>query len=946
MREAIFHPLPRCPIPGRRGLPARSLAGLLAAAVVLGTGGGAGYARAGDAAPTPVRIGDPAIPAASLADCDAAAPATVLRAGDPALVEAEAIWLDADTLRWPGKGPGARLRLVSTPEVFKTLAVGQRIGADPAHGWRLQPVEPSAAPPRLPWAGEGVDWDVGASEAWRTGAAFAGDLVLLEVDVQDRVLDATRVQHAAALDERYAAAAAIDDFGVRPGDDGSAFRLWAPTAAAVSVCVYPDDAAAATALAPLARDDATGAWSGTVPQARRGGYYTYLVEVFVPGTGRVRNRVTDPYAVSLGADSKRAWIGDLDDPATKPAGWDTAPRGRDLAAATDAMLYELHVRDFSIADDSVPAAHRGKYLAFAAPDSDGTAHLRRLAGAGMTDVHLLPVYDFGSVPEVGCVTPAIPAGGGVEAAQAAVAAVKERDCFNWGYDPVHYTAPEGSYATDPHDGAARVREFRTMVMALHAAGLRVGMDVVYNHTFASGQKDKSVLDRIVPGYYHRLDAKGAVAQSTCCDNTATENTMMAKLMIDSAATWARAYRIDSFRFDLMGHQPRAAMERLQRAVDAAAGRHLLLIGEGWNFGEIADGRRFVQASQLSLGGSGIGTFSDRARDAVRGGGCCDSGTALAANQGWANGLHHAPNRFNKTTPYQLQRAADLLRVGLAGTLRDVELVTYDGSTKRLDAIDYAGQPAGYAHAPGEVVNYVENHDNLTLFDANALKLPAGTPAAERARVQVLALATVAFSQGIAYFHAGAEILRSKSLDRNSFNSGDAFNRIDWSLAGNGFGTGLPPAEDNGSSWEVMRAVLADPSVPPSPAEIGWTRDAFLDLLRIRSASPLLRLADAAEVRRRLHFAPAGPEADGTVVGAWLDGEGLAGAGARRLAYFINAGATAATVRVPALAGLSFELHPVHTADEAADLRPRTARYDAADGAFRVPARTAVVFVAP
>jgi pullulanase/glycogen debranching enzyme len=245
-----------------------------------------------------------------------------------------------------------------------------------------------------------------------------------------------------------------------------------------------------------------------------------------------------------------------------------------------------------------------------------------------------------------------------------------------------------------------------------------------------------------------------------------------------------------------------------------------------------------------------------------------------------------------------------------------------------------------------VVNYVENHDNLTLFDVNALKLPKGTPPAERARVQVLALATVAFSQGIAYFHAGAEILRSKSLDRNSFNSGDAFNRLDWSLHHNGFGIGLPPAEDNAASWEVMRTALADPSVSPSPALIGWTRDAFLDLLRIRASSPLLRLADAAEIRRRLHFAPDGPEADGTVVGAWIDGDGMRGAGARRLAYFINAGTAPATVRVPALAGDVFVLHPVHRGGEAADPRPREARYDAADGSFRVPARTAVVFVAP
>src|SRR5690606_18236048 len=285
------------------------------------------------------------------------------------------------------------------------------------------------------------------------------------------------------------------------------------------------------------------------------------------------------------------------------------------------------------------------------------------------------------------------------------------------------------------------------VMALHRMGLRVGMDVVYNHTFASGQERGSVLDRIVPGYYHRLDATGLVETSTCCANTATEHAMMARLMIDSAELWVRHYRIDSFRFDLMGHQPRAAMEALQQRVNAAAGRHVQLFGEGWNFGEVADGARFVQASQLSLGGSGIGTFSDRARDALRGGSPGDSGRDRIARQGWLNGLGYAPNELTAgDDPAQareaLLRAADLVRAGLAGTLRDYVLDTVDGP-RPLHAVDYSGQPAGYAHSPDEVVNYVENHDNETLYDLNAYRLPLDTPAAERARVQVLGMATTA-----------------------------------------------------------------------------------------------------------------------------------------------------------------------------------------------------------
>jgi pullulanase/glycogen debranching enzyme len=279
-----------------------------------------------------------------------------------------------------------------------------------------------------------------------------------------------------------------------------------------------------------------------------------------------------------------------------------------------------------------------------------------------------------------------------------VSAVRERDCFNWGYDPFHYTAPEGSYATAPDDAAARARELRAMVMALHAAGLRVGMDVVYNHTFASGQDPRSVLDRVVPGYYHRLDADGRIARSTCCENTATEHAMMGKLMIESAAAWVRHYRLDSFRFDLMGHQPRAVMERLQAAVDAAAGRRVPMLGEGWDFGEVAGGARFVQASQRSLPGSGIATFSDRARDALRGGGCCDGGAALVAGRGLLSGLADGPDAARERRG-DLLRAADLARVGLAGTLRAYEMTGADGARRPLAAFDYAGSPPATPPSP-------------------------------------------------------------------------------------------------------------------------------------------------------------------------------------------------------------------------------------------------------
>jgi pullulanase len=471
-----------------------------------------------------------------------------------------------------------------------------------------------------------------------------------------------------------------------------------------------------------------------------------------------------------------------------------------------------------------------------------------------------------------------------------------------------------------------------MVQALHRMNLRVGMDMVFNHTTASGQHAKSVLDRIVPGYYQRLDDKGAVATSTCCDNTATEHRMMAKLMIDSAVVWARDYKIDSFRFDLMGHQPREAMERLQRAVNAATGRRIDVIGEGWNFGEVENGKRFVQAAQKSLNGSGIGTFSDRARDAARGS-SWGSPEDNVRNKGWLHGEGTAAQ-------------ADLLRVGLAGALENFQMTDRSGVRVPLARIDYNGQPAGYASQPSEVVNYVENHDNQTLFDNNAIKLPRDTPREDRARVQHLGAALVAFSQGIAYFHAGQEILRSKSLDRNSYDSGDWFNRLDWTLQDNGFGAGLPPERDNKDHWTVMQPLLAaSAGIKPTRAEIAWTRDAFLDLLRIRASSSLFRLHSAEDVTRRLTFHNTGPSQVPSVLVAHLDGNGHAGANFKELVLLINAGTAAQMITVPELARKPYALHPVHRAVGAADARAATSSYAAASGAFSVPARTAVVFVA-
>jgi len=887
--------------------------------------------------------------APSLADCDAPDFQRLLQPAAQTEGGASAVWLDSRLLRWPGRTTDGRFRLYHSAKGQIRHELGGRVsGADGYLRLDLQAEPlPEALAQRFAWVSGGVLLSVRKADRARLPDLHRQQLLLVQESPKGQVWAATATQVAAALDDLYASAAEQAKLGAHPQASGTAFGLWAPTAQRVALCLYPDGGAAAEAIRPMQRDPASGVWTHTQASDLSGRYYTYLVDAFVRGQGLVRNRVTDPYALSLTTNSTRALVVDLDAPQTMPEGW-MDKRGRPgLELPVDMVIYELHVRDFSIGDASVRPAWRGKYLAFTEGESNGMRHLKALAEAGLTDVHLLPVFDIATVPEDGCVTPSPSGAPDSEAQQAAVDAVRDADCFNWGYDPLHFTAPEGSYATDAADGLVRVREFRAMVQALHQAGLRVGMDVVYNHTSASGQSERSVLDRIVPGYYQRYDAYGKVEYSTCCDNTATENRMMARLMIDSVVTWVRHYRIDSFRFDLMGHQPREVMLDLQAQVNQAAGRHVELLGEGWNFGEVADGARFVQASQLSLPGTGIATFSDRARDAVRGGGCCDGGEDLVVLQGWLNGLHYAPNalagdRFGRE---ELLRAADLVRVGLAGSLRDYRLRDREGIERPLSQIDYVGQPAGYVAEPFEVVNYVENHDNPTLFDINVMKLPQETPADERARVQMLGAAIVAFSQGIAYYHAGIETLRSKSLDRNSYDSGDWFNRLDWTFNDNNWGVGLPPARDNRGNWPLMRPRLADPAIRPAPEHIRWMRDAFLDLLRIRSSTTLLRLRTADDIRQRLRLLDTGPEQIGTVLVGHVDGQGYPGAGFRELVYFINVDLRPHTLTLPELQGRNWQLHPVQRSETAADARPRErARVDAASGRFTLSARSAVVFV--
>jgi pullulanase-type alpha-1,6-glucosidase len=465
------------------------------------------------------------------------------------------------------------------------------------------------------------------------------------------------------------------------------------------------------------------------------------------------------------------------------------------------------------------------------------------------------------------------------------------------------------------------------------------MDVVYNHTAASGQAETSVLDRIVPGYYQRLLADGSVANSTCCANTATENAMMGKLVVDSIVTWAKEYKVDGFRFDLMGHHPKAnilavrkALEELTLAEDGVDGKKIILYGEGWNFGEVADDARFVQATQKNMAGTGIATFSDRARDAVRGGGPFDEDPGV---QGFASGLHTEPNSSeNNGTPAEqkarLLHYQDLIKVGLSGNLAGYRFTDTSGKEVKGSEVDYNGSPAGYADAPGDALAYADAHDNESLFDALAFKLPATTSASDRARMQVLAMATATLSQGPALSQAGTDLLRSKSLDRNSYDSGDWFNAVHWNCAdGNGFGRGLPLAADNAGKWPYAKPLLS--KVRVGCEQIEGASAAYRDLLRIRTTERDFSLGTAGQVQSRLSFPLSGKDETPGVITMRLGD----------LVVVFNATPERREQRVPALAGTGYRLHPVQAAG--ADPIVKSASYAAESGTFAVPGRTVAVF---
>jgi pullulanase len=534
-----------------------------------------------------------------------------------------------------------------------------------------------------------------------------------------------------------------EDLGAFWTKESTRFRLWAPTAEGVILNLYRNGNASehlsgAGLYGSMIADgeantqdlivqypmlpDEQGTWFLEVNGDLNGVYYTYSVTV----EGSTREAV-DPYAKAAGVNGDRGMVINLT--ATDPEGF-REERRPDSIKPTDAIIYEIHVRDFSVDVDS-GMKNKGKFLAFTEEntvnshgDKTGISHLKEL---GITHVHLLPVFDYATVEEA-------------------------ESQYNWGYDPKNYNVPEGSYSIDPFHGDVRIREFKQMIQTLHTKGIRVIMDVVYNHTYSL---EDSNLQKCVPGYYYRMTPKGVYSDASACGNeTASERPMVRKYITDSVVYWAKEYHIDGFRFDLMGVHDIDTMNRIRTALDQID-PGILIYGEGWTGGAspLPEELRAMKANMKKLH-ERIAAFSDDIRDGIKG------SVFEEAGQGFVNGG---------------EGMEETIKFGItAAVIHDQ--VDY----KR---VNYSDQP--WAKAPSQTVNYASAHDNLTLWDKLALSAPESSRE-DRLRMNLLSAAIVLTSQGIPFFQAGEELLRSKPLngegsrfDDNSYRSPDAVNSIKW-----------------------------------------------------------------------------------------------------------------------------------------------------------------------
>lgn len=854
---------------------------------------------------------------------------------DANLNEAKAYWLSENTIAWD-------IANAASVELHSSISASLAVTPDGIEGGEIillqsdGVVDGEIAEKFRHLAGKPT-YKIAPDDLAKVPAILKSQYAVISKDDQGEPIAATGIQPPGVLDDLYTY---TGDLGVDYTNDLPSINVWAPSAQSVKLHLFDDstELSEAQTLA-MTEDPLTGVWNIQGEASWTNKYYLFEVEVYARSTGNIEhNLTTDPYSLSLSMNSKRSQVININEQKFKPAGWDGLHKP-ELIAPEDQAIYELHVRDFSIHDNSLVEKMRGKFNAFSVSNSNGSKHLRRLAQAGLTTIHLLPAFDCATInedPEVQVEVGDLSAfAADSTEQQAAIDAVRGQDAFNWCYDPYHYTVPEGSYSTNP-DSALRIKEFRNMVASLNRSGLRVVMDVVYNHTSGSLLGEKSVLDKIVPDYYHRLNSLGGIEMSSCCANTATEHNMMEKLMLDSLRTWATIYKVDGFRFDLMGHHTKAnilkAKEMLQSltvAENGVDGRSIYLYGEGWNFGEVVNNTRFDQATQKNMGdNTGVGSFNDQIRDAVRGGGPFDSGIAHVENQGFINGQFYDPNESSHASLSDLLLNTDRIRMSLAGTLSDYQFINYQGNLIRGEDI------GGYTSDPQESINYIAAHDNETLFDVNQYKLPISTSISDRVRAANMGNSIVALAQGVPFFHAGQDMLRSKSTDRNSFDAGDWFNLLDFSYTNNGWGRGLPLQGDNEANWDFTQALLANPDLVVGEAEIKLAAKHMKELMLIRQSSHLFRLQTAQEIIDGLAFHNTGPEqVPGLIVMSLSDDNAV------RHVVIFNASTTEQTYSLEQLEGQGFDLHPVQRFS--ADTVVRQSSYQ--NSTFTVPARTTAVF---
>lgn len=512
-----------------------------------------------------------------------------------------------------------------------------------------------------------------------------------------------------------------NDLGAVYSKDKTVFKVWTPFATDVKLNLYNDGLGGDSYdTVDMTKGD-KGVWSAEVSGDLNGVYYTYSVT-----NAGVTNEVVDLYARTTGANGQRGMVIDLD--STDPEGWDKVKRP-EFVNATDAIVYEMHVRDFTI-DKSSGVKNAGKYLGLTEKgtvNSSGVpTALDHILDLGVTHVQLMPVYDFSpnSVDETKLDTPQ----------------------FNWGYDPYNYNVPEGSYSTDPFNGEVRVNEFKQMVQSFHENDVRVVMDVVYNHT---AENTNSWMNLTVPGYYYRMNADGSFSNgSGCGSEVASERAMVRKYIVDSVVYWATEYNIDGFRFDLMGLIDIDTMEAVREALNEIDPT-IIVYGEGWTGGSslLLAYDAALKKNTVRIEGQ-VGAFSDDIRDGLKGSVFSDSDT------GFATGKIGQEERIKSG----VIAATNYPGINWAGTYTDI--------------------CSPWAANPIQTVNYTSCHDNLTLWDKITISNKNDTEE-DRIKMNLLCASVVYTAQGIPFMLSGEEILRSKGGDHNSYKSSDEVNSIKW-----------------------------------------------------------------------------------------------------------------------------------------------------------------------